>query len=235
MNTDALICVSGTMLDESLFSYQEQRLAARLPVIITVPSTGKTLKEKAAAIPARAPARFALAGLSMMGGIVALEIWHQARERVSDLSLINTTLPTDHPQRRLLRDPEVPRTLNGKSRNVLIESMKLLYLGRRARSIRKLLGQILNMGLAVGAEVFRRQSAALESRPVSRGTLSLIDCPSLVICGREDAICPFELHIEMWRRLPRADLAVLAECSHLPTPEQPEVVSQHLRTLLERI
>ena len=233
MNTDALICVSGTMLDESLFSYQEQRLAVRLPVIIAVPSTGETVKEMAAAILARAPARFALAGLSM-GGIVALEIWRQARERVSHLALISTTPLPDHPQRRLLRDVQVARALNGELRNVLIESMKPLYLGRRARSDRKLLDRILNMGLALGAEVFRRQSAALQTRPDSRDTLSSIDCPSLVICGGEDAICPFELQIEMWRRLPRADLAVLAECGHLPTLEQPEVVSQHLQTLLDR-
>jgi len=220
------------MLDESLFSDQERRLAARLPVIIAVPLTGETVYEIAAAILARAPARFALAGLSM-GGIVALEIWRQARERVSHLGLISTTTLPDQPQRRLLRDIQVARALNGELRNVLIESMKPLYLGRRARSIRKLLGQILNMGLALGAEVFRRQSAALQTRPNSRDTLSSIDRPSLVICGREDAICPFEPHIEMGQRPPRADLAVLAECGHLPTLEQPEVVSQHLQTLLE--
>jgi len=221
------------MLDESLFSDQERRLAARLPVIIVVPSTGETVYEMSAAILARALARFALAGLSM-GGIVALEIWGQARERISHLGLISTATLPDHPQRRLLRDVQVARVSNSELRNVLIESMKPLYLGRRARSIRKLLGQILNMGLALGAGVFRRQSAALQSRPNSRDTLSSIDSPSLVICGGEDAICPFERHIEMGQRPPHADLAVLAERGHLPTLEQPEVVSQHLQTLLER-
>lgn len=233
MTTDALICVSGTMLDESLFAHQRQRLAARLPVISAVPSTGETVYEMAAAILARSPARFALAGLSM-GGIVALEIWRQARERVSHLALISTTPLPDHPQRRVLRDEQVTRALNGELRDVLIESMKPLYLGRRARSDRNLLDRILNMGLALGAEVFRRQSAALQTRPDSRDTLSSIDCPALVLCGSEDAICPLDLHVDMWRRLPRADLVVLSECGHLPTLEHPEVVSQHLQNLLER-
>ena len=119
-------------------------------------------------------------------------------------------------------------------RDVLIESMKPLYLGRKSRADRSLLDRILNMGLKLGADVFRRQSAALQTRRDSRETLASIDCPTLVLCGTEDAVCPLDLHVDMWRKLPRADLAVLNECGHLPTLEQPETVSRHLETLLER-
>ncbi|MBM4192721.1 MAG: alpha/beta hydrolase [Gammaproteobacteria bacterium] len=221
------------MLDESLFSHQRQRLTAQVPVISMTPSSGETVHEMATAILARAPARFALAGVSM-GGIVALEIWRQTRDRVSHLALISTTPLPDHPQRRLIRDAQVARALNGELHDVLIESMKPLYLGRRARSDRKLLDRILHMGLTLGAEVFRRQSSALQSRPDSRDTLPSIDCPALVLCGGEDAICPLELHVDTSRRIPRADLVVLAECGHLPTLERPEAVSHHLQSLLER-
>jgi pimeloyl-ACP methyl ester carboxylesterase len=38
----------------------------------------------------------------------------------------------------------------------------------------------------------------------------------------------------MWRALADADLAVLADCGHLPTIERPRAVLHHLQDLLER-
>ena len=233
MNSEALVCIPGTMLDESLFDAQRLRLKSRIPVVVVAPTQGQTVAEMAAHVLAQAPTRFALAGLSM-GGIVAFEIWRQARERISHLALLSTTPLPDHPQRRAIRDAQVNRALAGELRDVLIESMKPLYLGRKSRADRSLLDRILNMGLKLGADVFRRQSAALQTRRDSRETLASIDCPTLVLCGTEDAVCPLDLHVDMWRKLPRADLAVLNECGHLPTLEQPETVSRHLETLLER-
>jgi pimeloyl-ACP methyl ester carboxylesterase len=56
----------------------------------------------AARVLAQAPARFALAGLSM-GGYVAFEILRQAPERVSRLALLDTTAAPDSPERALQR------------------------------------------------------------------------------------------------------------------------------------
>ncbi|NBX41331.1 MAG: alpha/beta hydrolase, partial [Gammaproteobacteria bacterium] len=150
MNTEALVCIPGTMLDESLFDAQRLRLKSRIPVVVVAPTQGQTVAEMAAHVLAQAPARFALAGLSM-GGIVAFEIWRQARERISHLALLSTTPLPDHPQRRAIRDAQVNRALAGELRDVLIESMKPLYLGRKSRADRSLLDRILNMGLKLGA------------------------------------------------------------------------------------
>jgi pimeloyl-ACP methyl ester carboxylesterase len=55
-----------------------------------------------------------------------------------------------------------------------------------------------------------------------------------VLCGTEDTVCPVDGHIDMWRALADADLAVLADCGHLPTIERPRAVLHHLQDLLER-
>ena len=117
---------------------------------------------------------------------------------------------------------------------MLVESMKPLYLARRHRASRPLLQSIVDQAVALGPDVFRRQSLALRDRIDSTATLPTIDCPSLVLCGREDGICPVELHARMAAAMPRADLVVLAECGHLSTMEEPAAVAAALKRLLRR-
>ena len=82
-----------------------------------------------------------------------------------------------------------------------------------------------------GEEVFRRQSIALKDRVDSVATLETISCPTTVICGAEDHICPPAYHELMARRIPGARLVVIEDCGHLATLEQPDVVAR-LKELL---
>jgi len=122
----------------------------------------------------------------------------------------------------------------GELSQVLRTSMKPLYLAQRNRQNAALLEKLLRMGMALGAPVFQRQSLALKSRRDNRDLLPSIDCPALVLCGREDQLCPVEIHAEMAAAIPRADLVVLAESGHLPTMERPEAVAAALQQLLRR-
>ena len=180
-----------------------------------------------------APARFALVGLSM-GGIVAFEIWRQARERVTHLALLDTTPHAERPERQELRLEQIAAVERGELREVLVTSMKPLYLAAKRRNDRPLLERILSMATELGPQVFTRQSLALRHRPDSITTLPTIDCPALVMCGREDALCPVEFHALMAASIPRADLSVLAECGHLSAMEEPAAVTAALERLLWR-
>lgn len=118
--------------------------------------------------------------------------------------------------------------------DVLVSSMKPLYLARRHRANHDLLHSIVDQALALGPKVFRRQSLALRERADSVSTLPTIDCPSLVLCGREDELCPVEYHVAMAETMPRAGLFVLAECGHLSPMEAPAAVTAALERLLTR-
>lgn len=169
-----------------------------------------------------------------MGGIVALEIWRRAPRRVTHLALIDTTPYADRPERKEMRFEQIAAVESGNLRQILSQSMKPLYLASKNRTSATLLRAILDMGLALGPEVFRRQSLALAHRPDSSATLTSITCPSLVLCGREDMLCPVEFHRSMADAMPRADLVVLAECGHLSVMEEPEAVTGALCHLLRR-
>ena len=179
---------------------------------------------------ANAPDRFAIAGLSM-GGILAFEIWRQAPERVTHIALLDTNPHAEMPERRALRPTEIEVALGGGLRKLAIESLKPLYLAAAHRDDEELLGTILDMALDLGPEVFRTQSLALRDREDSVATLETIVCPTVVLCGDEDSLCPVSYHELMAERIPNARLQIIANCGHLSSLEQPDTVTEELNRL----
>ncbi len=221
------------MLDARVYEEQVRGLGNSAQVTVGDFGTGETVEAIADRLLAQAPKQFALVGLSM-GGIVAMEMWRCARQRITHLALLDTTPYADTPQRRARRLEHIATVESGHLRDVLVESMMPLYLSRRDRTNRRLLQSILDQALTLGPDVFRTQSLALLDRRDSVDTLATIDCPSLVLCGREDELCPVDYHTMMAGAMPRADLLVLAECGHLSTMEEPAAVTSALRRLLRR-
>src|SRR3546814_576955 len=91
---------------------------------------------------------------------------------------------------------------------------------------------VMDMAERVGQAAFIRQQTAILGRPDSRAGLPSIACPTLVLCGRQDAITPLELSEETAAAIPGAELAVIEECGHLSTLERPAEVTDRLRRWL---
>ena len=227
-----LVLVPGWSCDGQLWSHQAEHLSdVADPVIADVPTSG-SVGGMARDVLRRAPGTFALAGLSM-GGYVALEIMRQAPERVTALALLDTSARADtreQTQARLEllrlaeagRFAEVPRLL----------LPRIVHPARLADE--DLISTVMGMAHAVGPEVFERQERAVMARPDSRGDLTSIGCPTLVLCGREDELTPPHLHEEMVERIPGAQLHIVDECGHLSTLERPAPVNEALRDWLEQ-
>ena len=77
-------------------------------------------------------------------------------------------------------------------------------------------------------EAFLRQQQAIMSRPDSRPGLAAIKCPTLVLVGDGDEATPPELAREIAAAITGARLAIIADCGHLSTLEQPERVTAAL-------
>ena len=86
----------------------------------------------------------------------------------------------------------------------------------------------LAMARDVGIDGFVRQQHAAIGRPDSRATLATIQCPTVVVCGREDEITPLALSEEMAAAIPDARLVVVDRCGHMSTLERPQEVTQAL-------
>ena len=228
MAADNVLLLPGMMCDQRLWAHQEQALEQTAFHADT--SQADNFTDMAASAIAHAPQRFAVAGLSM-GGILAFEIWRQAPERVTHMALLDTNPHAERPERKALRPRQIEAALAGRLRELAIESLKPLYLARANRDNEQLLGTILDMALKLGPAVFRRQSLALGDRIDSVPTLKTIDCPTVVICGEEDTVCPLEYHQLMAAEMPDARLRVIENCGHLSPLEQPGIVTAELRQL----
>src|SRR2546430_13851779 len=88
------------------------------------------------------------------------------------------------------------------------------------------------MARRLGDGVFERQSASLLGRADRRDDLRRTSCPTLLLWGRDDALSPATHGTMMAARITRSRLGVLDRCGHLPTLEQPELVTAALRDWL---
>jgi pimeloyl-ACP methyl ester carboxylesterase len=95
-----------------------------------------------------------------------------------------------------------------------------------------LVDTVTGMAVRVGRDAFLRQQKAIIARPDGRADLTRIACPTLVLCGRQDALTPLAVHDEMAATIPGAKLVMLEDCGHLAPLERPDAVTAALRDWL---
>ena len=189
-----------------------------------------TVEGLAHALLKEAPERFTVIGLSM-GGIVALELVRQAPERVSNLALLNSTHRADRAGKS--RRAQLSRVHKGELELVLREELKPTYMHPANRTPERL-NLLARMANDLGDAVFERQTFALMHRRAYTDLLPKIACPTLVLTGLDDVVCPPALHEELAHAIPGAQLRCLERCGHLSTLEQPDAVNDALLALLAR-
>jgi pimeloyl-ACP methyl ester carboxylesterase len=208
-------------------------IPAALPVhsiLHALPLTGESVAAMATAILSQAPPRFALAGLSM-GGIVAMEVLHQAPGRVDRLALLDTNPLAERPEVQVRRTPQIARALAGDLDGVMRDDMLPNYLA--ATSDKAILDLCAEMAHALGPEVFRRQSLALRDRADRQGALAAFAGPALVLMGEHDRLCPRDRHELMHTLIPQSRLVIVPGAGHLPPLERPEPTITALKEWLD--
>ncbi len=223
-----LVLVPGLLCDAQLWRLQVEALADIADIWIADHTRSDTMAGVARDVLAAAPfASFALAGLSM-GGYIALEIMRQAPQRVARLALLDTAAGAELPQQTQRRMDLIALAERGHFPRVTETLLPLLVHPARLAE-RALTGVIKSMAENVGKEAFMRQEHAIMSRADSLGLLAAIACPTLVLCGRQDALTPLARHEEIAARVKGARLEVIEDCGHLSTLEKPAEVNAALR------
>ena len=163
-----------------------------------------------------------------MGAIVAVEVWHQAPERIAGLVLLGYNATADLPGRAAHRPAQQDEVRAGGLERVLIEELKPNYLGACHRGDKSLLGLLRDMGMCLGPDVFVRQSEALRLRPDRRDTLPTITVPVLLGCGAEDALCPPAWHADWAARIADSECFTVAGAGHMLPLEAPDILATHI-------
>jgi pimeloyl-ACP methyl ester carboxylesterase len=228
-----LLLIPGLLLTADLWRDQMADLADVADMTVADHTSQDDIAAVASAILAKAPDRFALAGLSF-GGYLSFEIMRQAPERVTALALLDTSARGDGPEQAKRRQDFIALAEKGRFLGVT-EGLIKTFIHPDRHDDADLMGRLKSMAADVGPRAFIRQEKAILSRPDSMAGLREIACPTLVLCGRQDALTPLERHEEIAEAIPNADLVVLARCGHLAPMERSDAVSDAMRAWLARI
>lgn len=229
-----LFLLPGTMCNHLLWADQTAEFSSERDVLVANFVRADTIEEMASNALSQISGDFVLAGLSM-GGIVAFEMWKQAPERIKGLAILDANPKADTDEKREMRRRQIRDARQGLLDRILIEELKPNYVAPIHRTDRLLLSRIMAMADDLGGAVFERQSRALMARSDYTGVLETITCPVEVLCGKDDVLCPTELHRKMAALIPDARLTVLPDCGHMSSMEAPSLVNNILRDLIKRV
>ena len=220
-----VVFLPGFMCDERLFAPQIRQLdEIGISYDVPVMRNESTFREMATSILQNTPKNFALVGLSM-GGIIAQQIVALAPHRVSHLALLNTTPYEDKSLSQ--RKAHIKRVRNGELETILRDELKPRYLSPSSAKP-KIMPLVADMGAQLGLDIFIQQSVALMIRKSQASQLSKISCPTLVLTGTDDRLCPPDIHKKMAQSIKNSELMIVKNCGHLSTLEKPNVVTNAL-------
>jgi pimeloyl-ACP methyl ester carboxylesterase len=214
----AITLIPGLACDAQLWHEQVAALAPLGPVhVADVHTRFATLPEMAAALLAETDGDLHLVGTSM-GGMVALEAARQAPQRVRALALLATSARPDTQELLQLRRDAIALFEQGRMREVLLANVAFAFHPDHTAALTP---PYLQMIERAGARQLIAQNRAIMARGDYRPGLAAIDCPTLVVCGREDRLTPPEHSEEIAVGIAGARLELLDDCGHLLTWEQP--------------
>jgi pimeloyl-ACP methyl ester carboxylesterase len=226
-----LLLIPGMMCDARLFAPQIAAISGTRFVACAPISEHEEVNALANDVLDNAPPKFALAGLSM-GGIVAMEMLRLAPDRIDRIALIDTNPLAESETVQARRLPQIKAVLDGRLAEIMREEMKPNYLTDGPRR-GEVLDLCMDMALGLGPDVFVNQSRALMGRPDQSETLRGTSVPALVMCGRDDTLCPLSRHELMADLLCNSHFEVIENAGHLPTLEQPDATNAALIRWLE--
>lgn len=227
--TQHLVLVSGLLCDETVWTEQIKALQGSVQVQVAHHGHSFSLTDMAQGILRNAPERFALAGHSM-GGRVAFEMMRLAPERVAKLGLFDTAYKSLAPGDAGEKERAGRYALLQLARTEGMRAMALQWVQNMVHSSRlgdaSLIESIIAMFARKTPGVYAAQIEALLNRPDATPVLAAIRCPTLVLCGVDDAWSTLSVHQQMAAAIPGSSLVSVAVCGHLSTMERPTEVTQ---------
>ena len=233
-----LLLLPGLACDADVWVDQLRELSTITTVSVADYRASDSIGKMARVALAGAPDRVAIAGHSM-GGRVAFEIMRTSPERIAGLALLDTAYRPfaggEAGDREIAKRSELLNLARTKGMRAMAEFwIPHIIAPDRVRD-QALRGAIVDMMGRKTPEIFAAQIKALLERPDATGVLATIACPTLVLCGRQDAWSPLGAHQEMAAAIPNAQLAVIDQCGHMAPMERPADVTAALLAWFSRL
>ena len=232
MTDTTLVLLPGLACDHGLWRHQMGALAHDGPVrVADVNNRADSLPQMVALLLQETTGPLLLAGASM-GGMLALEAWRQAPQRVRGLAILGSSARADTPELIALRTQACELFANGRMGEVLSANAMFAFDPAHAQAMQ---ADYLAMIHRCGADGLIRQNRAVMARDDLRAVLPTVTCPTLVVGGLTDQLTPPERNREIAEAIPGAQLHLLPQCGHMLTWEQPDAVNRLLSGWLDQV
>ena len=232
----SLLLVPGLLCDDAVWASQTAGLADIAAVHVANNGETDSLGALAESIIAHAPPRFALAGHSM-GGRIALEVARRVPERLMGLALLDTGYEAIASRQAGAREAEGRHVLLALARREGMRTMARTWVQGMVHPARltdeELVEPILDMFERRTPDLFAMQIKALLARSDATSVLPTLQCPTLVLCGREDAWAPPSRHDAMAKMIRHSTLEIIPDCGHMAPMERPRAVNEALLRWIE--
>jgi pimeloyl-ACP methyl ester carboxylesterase len=225
-----LVLLPALLCDADLYRAQIDALADVADSRVIVASES-SLARSAEVVLRQAPTRFALAGTSF-GGNLALEVLAMAPERVIGFWLSGSNAPGHG-------DPAGARRLSERVRagdyERVVDELAGMCIHTAGPRGLAALATLRAMALRAGVETFLRQNESVIMRADRSVVFKTLRVPTLFLWGRHDRFSPPERAEAYAADVPGAHVAIVEDCGHLPTLEQPEAATRAVREWLSRL
>ncbi len=162
-----------------------------------------------------------------MGAIVAMTVAKLAQERIYHLVLMATNPFQEKTVVKVYRKLIINDLENGNLSAVMNKPYisKYFFENSKNQMSKKI---CFDMVMHLGPKTFIRQSTALMKRASQIETLKALKSKTLILCGRQDPLCPLAYHERINNLVKDSKLVVLERTGHLPTLENPVLTNHHL-------
>jgi pimeloyl-ACP methyl ester carboxylesterase len=227
----------GLNCDAAVWAPQVAALQGQANCVIPAWGLRDTLTAMARQVLDEAPTeRFAVAGHSM-GGRVALEVMRLAPQRVERLALLSTGTAALAAGETGEKEKAGRMALLKIAQEQGMRTMAQEWAKGMVHPDRiggPIFEQVLDMFDRGSAAQYAAQINALLNRPNAASLLPAIQCPTLVLTGREDSWSGPAQHEAMAAAIPGAKLVIVEHSGHMCTLEQPQAVNESFAAWLRR-
>lgn len=223
MVKEHIIFIAGSLSTASFWMYQEEQFTKNYNIHYITELSKVDIGDIAEAAKDSLPERFSLVGFSM-GGYVALELMRIIPEKIKKLVLINTSAKPI--SRKGLDERERSIWLIKKRKfDVLINKIfkKSFYSVRQYNVFSSFLIEMAN---EIGADNYINQLNSIINKPNHCEVLRNIQCPSLIMFGKNDCIMPIDGSYHLAENIENSTLVSIDECGHMMPLEKHEEMTR---------
>lgn len=170
-------------------------------------------------------------GLSM-GGFVTLNAVKRFPERFEALILADTQCVADSPEVKQKRLDTIVEIENEGTANFNEGFIKKVFHEDSLNSKKELVEDLRKVVFANSDRIIMQGLLALAVRTETCSTLTNIDIPTLVICGREDAVTPLKQSEYLKSHISNSKLDIIENAGHVSNLEQPRAFNESLKEFL---